>query len=72
MQERPDMELLMPEWDEYFSHGKKEGFENCIRIFPHLAPGEGHFAALLGKRTGGGEQSKKCLKTRRKAKSTGV
>ena len=27
------MELLMPEWDEYFSHGKKEGFENCIRIF---------------------------------------
>lgn len=38
LQERPDMELLMPEWDEYFSHGKKEGFENCIRIFPHLAP----------------------------------
>ena len=37
LQERPDMELLMPEWDEYFSHGKKEGFENCIRIFPHLA-----------------------------------
>ena len=53
LQERPDMELLMPEWDEYFSHGKKEGFENCIRIFPHLAPGEGHFAALLGKRTDG-------------------
>ena len=30
LQERPDMELLMPEWDECFSHGKKEGFENCI------------------------------------------
>ena len=56
------MELLMPEWDEYFSHGKKEGFENCIRIFPHLAPGEGHFAALLGKRTDGREESGKCLK----------
>lgn len=24
LQERPDMELLMPEWDEYFSHGKKK------------------------------------------------
>ena len=23
LQERPDMELLMPEWDEYFSHGKR-------------------------------------------------
>ena len=63
LQERPDMELLMPEWDEYFSHGKKEGFENCIRIFPHLAPGEGHFAALLGKRTDGEGQSKKMKKT---------
>ena len=72
LQERPDMELLMPEWDEYFSHGKKEGFENCIRIFPHLAPGEGHFAALLGKRTGGGEQSKKCLKNPAKSKKAPV
>lgn len=24
LQMRPDMELLMPEWDEYFSHGKKK------------------------------------------------
>ena len=72
LQERPDMELLMPEWDEYFSHGKKEGFENCIRIFPHLAPGEGHFAALLGKRTDGEEQSEKCLKKPAKSKKTPV
>lgn len=67
-----DMELLMPEWDEYFSHGKKEGFENCIRIFPHLAPGEGHFAALLGKRTDGEGQSKKCLKNPAKSKKAPV
>ena len=66
------MELLMPEWDEYFSHGKKEGFENCIRIFPHLAPGEGHFAALLGKRTDGEGQSKQCLKKPAKSKKTPV
>ena len=72
LQERPDMELLMPEWDEYFSHGKKEGFENCIRIFPHLAPGEGHFAALLGKRTDGEGQSKKCLKNPAKSKKAPV
>lgn len=72
LQERPDMELLMPEWDEYFSHGKKEGFENCIRIFPHLAPGEGHFAALLGKRTDGEGQSKKYLKKPAKSKKTPV
>ena len=72
LQERPDMELLMPEWDEYFSHGKKEGFENCIRIFPHLAPGEGHFAALLGKRTDGEGQSKKYLKNPAKSKKTPV
>lgn len=72
LQERPDMELLMPEWDEYFSHGKKEEFENCIRIFPHLAPGEGHFAALLGKRTDGEEQSEKCLKKPAKSKKTPV
>ena len=72
LQERPDMELLMPEWDEYFSHGKKEGFENCIRIFPHLAPGEGHFVALLGKRTDGEGQSEKYLKKPAKSKKTPV
>lgn len=47
----PDMRLVRPKWNPYFSYGKKKGFEDCIRIFPHLAEGEGHFAALLEKKT---------------------
>lgn len=52
LENRRDMQLVRPKWNENFSDGKKQGYEDCIRIFPHRAEGEGHFAALLMKRPG--------------------
>lgn len=48
----PDMRLVKPKWNPHFSHGKRSGLEDCIRVFPHIAEGEGHFAALLEKASG--------------------
>ena len=52
----PDMSICRVETREGFSPGRKDmvehsekDLENCVRIFPHRAPGEGHFAVLLRK-----------------------
>ncbi len=55
----PEMELQEIPWHSGFSHGRADylcdedvagqTFEQCIRIFPHKADGEGHFLALLRK-----------------------
>ena len=54
-----DMEICSVPFKEGFSPGRPDmliygssGLKNCIRIFPHIANGEGHFAALLKKRGG--------------------
>lgn len=54
-----DMEICSVPFKEGFSSGRPDmliygnsGLKNCIRIFPHIANGEGHFAALLKKRGG--------------------
>ncbi|MDE6616877.1 MAG: RsmB/NOP family class I SAM-dependent RNA methyltransferase [Lachnospiraceae bacterium] len=54
-----DMEICSVPFSEGFSPGRPDmlvygsnGLKNCIRIFPHIAKGEGHFAALLKKRGG--------------------
>lgn len=51
-----DMSICKVEHKEGFSYGRPDmiengdsSLENCIRIFPHRAKGEGHFAALLKK-----------------------
>ncbi len=56
----PDMELCPVERKAGFSEGRPEltdgGTEelrHCIRIYPHRAEGEGHFAALLKKKAAG-------------------
>lgn len=33
----------------HFEPGVKEGFESCMRLYPHKLHGEGHFVALLSK-----------------------
>lgn len=54
----PDMQICPVERKEGFSKGRPDLVENgsdalrdCIRIFPHRAKGEGHFAVLLQKTT---------------------
>lgn len=51
-----DMHLCPVERREGFSPGRgdlleepMDSMDGCVRIFPHRAPGEGHFAALLRK-----------------------
>ena len=44
----------LKEWKEGFSHGRiqetqNQEMEQCVRMWPHKAEGEGHFAALLKK-----------------------
>jgi len=52
----PDMRICPVERREGFSPGRTDlldepvaSMEDCIRVFPHRAPGEGHFAVLLRK-----------------------
>lgn len=52
-----DMEICEVPHKEGFSYGRPdllyhgcEELKRCIRIFPHIAKGEGHFAALLNKK----------------------
>ena len=47
----PWMEIAEVRRTEGFSPGIGEGFENCVRLWPHKARGEGHFAALLVSRS---------------------
>ncbi len=53
-----DMKTCNVPFNEGFSPGRQDmltngsdGLKNCIRIFPHTAKGEGHFAALLKKKS---------------------
>ena len=48
LEENPDMCLrqILP----YEGFAKGFGLEECVRIFPHKMPGEGHFLALLEKK----------------------
>jgi 16S rRNA C967 or C1407 C5-methylase (RsmB/RsmF family)/NOL1/NOP2/fmu family ribosome biogenesis protein len=52
----PDFVLAEPEWRPGFSPGRPDWvtpelrrpeLARCVRLWPHLGPGEGHFAALL-------------------------
>ena len=45
----PSKEGLSPGRQDMLTNGNS-GLKNCIRIFPHIAKGEGHFAALLKKK----------------------
>ena len=58
----PEMELVSAidfDNERYFgfSHGLTEDTKNAIRLFPHRIKGEGHFVALLRKKTGTNEKS---------------
>lgn len=48
LENRPEMSVVHASDYEGFAHGF-DGFDDCIRIFPHKMPGEGHFLALLKK-----------------------
>ncbi len=47
--EYPQMELLKIPYREGFSSGL-DGFDGCVRLWPHKCGGEGHFLALFQKR----------------------
>lgn len=72
LQEYEDMKICPVQWQEGFSEGRPdwidggdESLQHCVRIFPHRAKGEGHFAVLLHK--------KECMKgTDRKAVQTSM
>lgn len=66
LREHNDMEICPVPWQEGFCGGRPdwadggdESLRHCVRIFPHRARGEGHFAALLYKRECLEEQSVK-------------
>ena len=48
----PRMEIVSVPRAEGFAPGMGEGFADCVRIWPHIARGEGHFAALMRSRAG--------------------
>jgi len=60
---RPDFELVAPPACPGFSPGRPDliaaqlarglPLERCVRIWPHLAPGEGHFIAVLARQGSG-------------------
>lgn len=57
LQEYEDMKICPVQWQEGFSKGRPdwvdggdESLQHCVRIFPHRAKGEGHFAVLLHKK----------------------
>lgn len=64
LKERPDMEVIPMEDYEGFAEGltsyRGEVFDEscklCRRIWPHKMPGEGHFMALLHKKSGTQQQ----------------
>lgn len=62
LSEYPDMKMCKVKREPGYAPGKPEKIpegmaclQECVRIFPHLAEGEGHFAVLLSK---AGEQGK--------------
>ncbi|MGN0161583.1 MAG: RsmF rRNA methyltransferase first C-terminal domain-containing protein [Lachnospiraceae bacterium] len=54
LKERPQMELVSMQGYEGFAGGF-DGYDECVRIFPHKMQGEGHFLALLHKSEEAGE-----------------
>lgn len=48
LENRPEMSVVKASDYEGFAQGF-DGLSDCIRIFPHKMPGEGHFLALLKK-----------------------
>ena len=61
LEQRPDMHLAECEGYEGFARGR-DGYDQCVRIFPHKMKGEGHFLALLEK--DGEPEERKQVKTR--------
>lgn len=64
LEQYQDMEICPVERKKGFCEGRPDLVENgvpelrhCVRIFPHCAEGEGHFAVLLKKRKAGGRAS---------------
>lgn len=49
LEKYPEM-AIVPQNPEYGFEGSR-GIEGCLRLFPHRLEGEGHFVALLEKRT---------------------
>ncbi|MBR0417990.1 MAG: RsmB/NOP family class I SAM-dependent RNA methyltransferase [Erysipelotrichaceae bacterium] len=45
----PDLKVIPFEFTQGFEHGLTEKTYNCVRLYPHLIKGEGHFVALLQK-----------------------
>ena len=76
LKERPDMEVVPMEDYEGFAEGltsyKDEGFDEsckfCRRIWPHKMSGEGHFMALLHKKSGAEQEIKSDEKASKKSK----
>ncbi len=52
----PELRVLPLKKQEGFREGITPKTENCVRLYPHLVKGEGHFIALLQK---GGRKEKK-------------
>lgn len=76
LKERPDMEVVPMEDYENFAEGltfyKDEAFDEscklCRRIWPHKMSGEGHFMALLHKKSGAEQEIKSDEKASKKSK----
>lgn len=76
LKERPDMEVVPMEDYENFAEGltsyKDEAFGEscklCRRIWPHKMSGEGHFMALLHKKSGAEQEIKSDEKASKKSK----
>ena len=76
LKERQDMEVIPMEDYEGFAEGltsyKDEGFDEsckfCRRIWPHKMSGEGHFMALLHKKSGAEQEIKSDEKASKKSK----
>ena len=76
LKERPDMEVVPMEDYEGFAEGltsyKDEAFDEscklCCRIWPHKMSGEGHFMALLHKKSGAEQEIKSDEKASKKSK----
>lgn len=76
LKERPNMEVVPMEDYENFAEGltsyKDEAFDEscklCRRIWPHKMSGEGHFMALLHKKSGAEQEIKSDEKASKKSK----
>lgn len=72
-----DMEICKVPHKDGFSYGRPDLLEHgceelkrCIRIFPHIAKGEGHFAALLHKKENSAVENKRAESVLKKNNKT--